>query len=208
VTSNNNNNNPNNNKEEEEEENSRKFSIIYADPPWHYWAGGKHNASKHYPCMKTPDICKLPIQNIAADDCVLFMWATMPMLPDALQVIKAWGFSYSTVAFNWIKQNRKHANLFFGLGNWTRANSEICLLATRGKISRKNNKVPQVIIEPLREHSRKPDITRQRIVELMGDLPRVELFARQKKPGWEVWGNQITSTIHLQQQQQYEGEAN
>jgi site-specific DNA-methyltransferase (adenine-specific) len=176
----------------------QKFSIIYADPPWNYYAGGNRNASRYYNCMSTEEICRLPVCDLAADDCALFLWSTMPCLPDALQVITAWGFKYCTVAFNWFKQNRKKASPFFGLGNWTRANTEICLLATKGHIKRKHNNVPQVIIEPIREHSRKPDITRKRIVELMGDLPRVELFARQHIPGWHVWGNEIASIIALE----------
>ena len=127
---------------------------------------------------------------IANEDCVLFMWATFPMLREALDVIEAWGFSYKTVAFNWVKQNRNGTGIFMGLGNWTRSNSEICLLATKGKPKRISGSVRSIVLSPLQQHSRKPAEIRDRIVELMGDLPRIELFAREAAPGWDVWGNE------------------
>lgn len=112
------------------------------------------------------------------------------MLREALDVIEAWGFSYKTVAFNWVKQNRNGTGIFMGLGNWTRSNSEICLLATKGKPKRISGSVRSVVLSPLQQHSRKPAEIRDRIVELMGDLPRIELFAREAAPGWDVWGNE------------------
>ena len=123
------------------------------------------------------------------------MWATFPMLREALDVIEAWGFSYKTVAFNWVKQNRNGTGIFMGLGNWTRSNSEICLLATKGHPKRQAADIHQFIISPIEAHSKKPDETRDKIVALMGDLPRVELFARQTSPGWDVWGNEVEPTI-------------
>ena len=114
------------------------------------------------------------------------MWATFPMLKEALEVIKAWGFTYKTAAFCWIKQNRNGSGLFMGLGNWTRSNAEICLLATKGKPKR-----VVTAVSPLERHSKKPDEARDKIVELMGDLPRIELFARQTAPGWDAWGNEV-----------------
>lgn len=120
------------------------------------------------------------------------MWATFPMLREALDVIEAWGFSYKTVAFNWVKQNRNGTGIFMGLGNWTRSNSEICLLATKGKPKRISGSVRSIVLSPLQQHSRKPAEIRNRIVELMGDLPRIELFAREAAPGWDVWGNVAT----------------
>lgn len=172
-----------------------KYNIIYADPPWGY----KNNstraaATNHYSTMSLAGICDLPISaaegGIAADDCALFMWATFPMLREAIKVIEAWGFTYKTIAFNWVKQNKSGKGLFWGLGNWTRSNSEICLLAVKGKPKRINAGVHSVIISPVSRHSRKPDEVRERIVELMGDLPRVELFAREAAPGWHTWGNE------------------
>jgi len=180
-----------------------KFNIILADCPWRYanwsmkelaqrgekWA--RRNGRSPYDVMTTEDICKMPVrEDLAAKDCILFCWATYPKLPDALEVIKAWGFTYKTVAFTWVKNNPSGVGFHFGLGFWTRQNPEICLLATRGKPKRIDNRVPNLIIYPRGEHSRKPDEIRERIVRLVGDLPRVELFARQRTPGWSVWGDQ------------------
>ena len=128
---------------------------------------------------------------------MLFMWATFPMLREALDVIEAWGFTYKTVAFNWVKQNRNGTGIFMGLGNWTRSNSEICLLATKGHPKRQAADIHQFIISPIEAHSKKPDETRDKIVALMGDRPRVELFARQTPPGWDVWGNEVEPTAGL-----------
>lgn len=144
-----------------------------------------------YVCMGTEAIRALPVRDIAAQDCILFLWATYPMLPDALSVIEAWGFAYKTVAFTWVKANRSGKGFHFGLGYWTRANPEICLLATRGRPRRLSRAVPNLLVSPLREHSRKPDEARERIVALCGDLPKAELFARQKVPGWSAWGNEV-----------------
>lgn len=112
-------------------------------------------------------------------------------------MIKAWGFEYKTVAFVWVKQNRKGGGIFTGMGHWTRSNAEICLLATRGKPIRFSKSVHQIIMSPVEQHSKKPDIVRHKIVELAGDLPRIELFARQKTPGWDVWGNEVDCDINL-----------
>ncbi len=178
----------------------KKYQIIYADPPWSYQMFCKkeqRTAEEHYTTMSNEDICRLPIKEIADKDCALFLWITFPKLTEALNVIPAWGFKYKTVAFVWLKQNKKSPSLFWGLGKWTRTNAEICVLATRGYPKRISAKVHQVIISHIREHSRKPDEARERIVELMGDLPRIELFARQKVPGWDVWGNEVESDIEL-----------
>lgn len=178
---------------------TKKYNIIYADPPWTYrvWAGKGKTAANHYDLMTVEEICNLPIQNIAADDCVLFLWITPPCLPDAFKVIEAWGFTYKTKAFNWVKRNKKSPSWFWGLGYWTRANSEDCLLATKGRPKRVSRSVHQVVDTPIEQHSKKPDIVRERIVQLCGDLPRIELFARQKTPGWDVWGNEVESDIEL-----------
>lgn len=171
------------------------YQIILADPPWAFsaWSakGMGRSADNHYPTLGLESIKALPVRDLAAKDCVLFLWATFPMLKEAFSVIEAWGFTYKTVAFVWIKQNKKSPSLFWGLGYWTRANAEICLLATRGQPKRQSAGVHQVICAPVEQHSKKPDIVRERIVELMGDLPRVELFARQTVPGWDAWGNEV-----------------
>ena len=174
------------------------YQIIYADPPWRYDQKGLQGAAeKHYSTMSLEDICKLPVGSISAKDSILFLWATFPQLPAALRVISAWGFKYKTVAFLWLKKNRKADSWFFGLGFWTRGNAEVCLVPTRGHTYRQYSKIHQFIISPIEAHSKKPDIVRDKIVELAGDVPRIELFARQTTPGWDVWGNEVTSSITL-----------
>ena len=173
----------------------KKYNVILADPPWSFraWSskGMGRSAEQHYPTMRLEDIKALPVSDLAAGDCVLFLWATFPMLKEALEVIYTWGFTYKTVSFTWVKENRKSPGLFWGLGYWTRANAEVCLLATRGSPKRQSAAVHQVILSPIERHSKKPDAVRERIVALMGDVTRVELFARQETPGWDVWGNEV-----------------
>lgn len=168
----------------------RKYNIIYADPPWKYWEAGNKNQELHYNTMRSEDISDLPIANLADENCVLFMWATYPILEEAFNVIRAWGFTYSTAAFVWVKKNRYADTPFIGLGSWTRANSEICLLATKGSILRLDASISQVVESPIEEHSKKPDIVRDLIERLVGKLPRVELFCRHPAEGWDVWGNE------------------
>lgn len=179
----------------------KKYNVILADPPWayHVWSkkGMGRSAENHYPTMRLEDIKALPVASLAEDDCVLFLWVTFPQLEAAFSVIREWGFSYKTVAFTWVKENRKSPGLFWGLGYWTRANAEICLLATRGSPKRQSASVHQVIVSPVEQHSKKPDEVRERIVSLMGDVPRVELFARQETSGWDVWGNEVESSPGL-----------
>lgn len=177
------------------------FNIIYADPAWSYndkCHSGKRGAGYKYTVTGTKEIAALPVADLAAENCTLFMWATFPMLPDAFHVMAAWGFTYKTAAFVWVKTNKTATDTdFFGMGNWTRANAEVCLLGVRGKPKRINAGVRQVIRRPIMGHSEKPPEVRDRIVELMGDVPRVELFARQVTPGWAVWGNEVESAITL-----------
>ena len=173
----------------------KKYSVILADPPWAYrvWSkkGIGRTAENHYPTMSIEDIRALPVGDLADDNCALFLWVTFPQLHEAFSLIESWGFTYKTAAFVWVKQNRKLPSLFWGLGYWTRANAEVCLLATRGSPKRLSAAVHQVILSPVEQHSKKPDEVRERIVTLMGDVPRVELFARQQSPGWDVWGNEV-----------------
>ena len=179
----------------------RKYQAIYADPPWDYQQCRlSGSAKKHYPTMRIEELCALPVAEIADRDCVLFLWATFPQLPEALRLITAWGFVYKTVAFVWLKQNRKALTWFYGLGFWTRSNAEICLLATKGHPKRQSAGIHQLVISPVERHSKKPDEVREKIVELMGDVPRIELFARQQTPGWDVWGNEVeNSTVLLKE---------
>lgn len=187
----------------------KKYQVIYADPPWRFknwsmselakrgerWA--RANGRSPYDVMDNEDIYRLPIKEIADKDCILFLWATYPKLQEAVQTVKAWGFEYKTVAFTWVKQNKVSSGWHFGLGYWTRGNPEICLLATKGKPKRKSKFVANLTIGHLQGHSKKPDIIRDKIVELVGNLPRIELFARQKTEGWDVWGNEVESDIDL-----------
>lgn len=175
-----------------------KYQIFYADPPWQYQDRNCNGSAEgHYLTMKLDDIKALPVANLADDNAVLLMWATWPLLPEALQVIEAWGFRYKSVGFVWVKKNKSDCGYFFGLGRWTRGNSEVCLLATRGKPKRANNAVSQLCFEPLRRHSEKPAVIRERIVELLGDLPRIELFARRRTPGWHAFGNEVECDVAL-----------
>jgi N6-adenosine-specific RNA methylase IME4 len=173
------------------------YGAIYADPPWHFRVrspkGEGRSATQHYNVMSLDAIKALPVGDLADDDCALFLWAIDSMLPEALSVIAAWGFTYKTVAFSWVKLNAKSPGFFVGMGFWSRANPEQCLLATRDKPKRLHRDVRQLVVAPRREHSRKPDEVRSRIMRLV-DGPYLELFARQRAPGWEAWGNEVTGT--------------
>jgi site-specific DNA-methyltransferase (adenine-specific) len=176
----------------------KKYKIIYADPPWKYDDEGcQGTATNHYSTIDNDSLCNLPIGELADEDCVLFIWGTYPKIPEVLEVIKSWGFKYKSIAFQWIKLNRRGVGKFYGLGRWTRGNTEPCFLATKGKPSRINESVFQIVESPLREHSRKPDVIRNKIIQLMGDLPRIELFARQRFEGWDVWGDEAPKDTQM-----------
>jgi N6-adenosine-specific RNA methylase IME4 len=147
--------------------------------------------------MSIDDIKNLPVKELADKKSVLFMWVTMPKLNECFDVIKEWGFEYKTVGFTWVKLNKNKPTPFMGMGRWTRANAELCLIAKKGKPSRISASVRSIIETPIERHSKKPNEVRDRIVELMGNLPRVELFAREKADGWDSWGNEIESDITL-----------
>lgn len=181
-----------------------KYKIIYADPPWSYncWKGkDSRTADSHYKVMDTDKICSMGVSKICDDkECVLFMWTTAPFFQDAFRVIESWGFVYKTVAFTWVKKNKKSDSLFYGMGHYTRANAEFCLMAIKkGTKAPKviNKSVHSVVISNVEEHSKKPDEVRKRIVELFGNIPRVELFAREKKKGWHVFGNEVDSDVKI-----------
>ena len=179
---------------------SKNYSVIYADPPWYFKnfskKGEGRNAISHYNCMSFEEICDLPVYDLADKNCILFLWVTDPILPSAFEVIKSWGFSYKTVGFYWAKTN-KHVDVnslsekdfFCGLGYWTRANVEQCLLATKGKPKRLARDVRRLLIDRRREHSRKPVEVYNRI-ERLAEGPYLELFARETHEGWDTWGNQ------------------
>ena len=183
-----------------------QYRVVYADPPWRFATysdkGKGRSAEAHYDCLSIDEIKRFPVLQWMAPDAVLLLWATDPLLPRALEVIEAWGFTYKTVGFYWVKLNKgignglsrdwpllAERNFFTGLGFWTRANPEVCLLATRGHPKRSAGDVPKLLIAPRREHSRKPDETYERIERLLPG-PYLELFARRSRPGWDGFGNQ------------------
>jgi len=180
----------------------RHFKIVYADCPWSFrtWSnkGQGKSATQHYNCMSLDDICNLPVNKITQDDSVLFLWVVQSMLPEAMKVLDAWGFTFKTVAFCWIKMPKswrlgdKRIEPRMGLGYHTRSGMEQCWLAIKGNGYKKvSSSVSQVLHSPLRQHSRKPDEFADSIVNLCGDLPRIELFARETRIGWESWGNEV-----------------
>ena len=173
----------------------KKYDIIYADPPWAYHdtlGGNAKMGAMPYPTMTQEELCAMPIYKIAKKDSVLFMWATMPKLQEALDTIKAWGFKYKTCAFCWVKQNPKSGGIYAGLGRWVQGNAELCLLATKGHPHRISKSVKQIVMAPRGRHSAKHAEVRDRIVQLMGeDTERIELFARNYADGWDCWGNEV-----------------
>ena len=185
-----------------------KFNIIYADPPWDFsnrmYSSNKNDhhreISRAYSVMKTKNICNLRVSEIAEQDAALFMWTTDAHIPDAIKVMKAWGFKYKTVVFIWLKKERSGKQVCY-MGQWTMKNAELCLLGIRGKMQQhlKSRKVRQ-LVEAARDrskHSKKPEEVRHRIEIMFGNMPRIELFARYKVDGWESWGDEVESDIDL-----------
>ena len=172
----------------------KKYQIIYADPPWTYRdkaLAGNRGACCKYKVQDAKWLNNLPVNEISYNNCALFLWVTMPILNECFDLITEWGFKYKTCAFTWVKKNKKLDSWFWGMGSWTRANAELCLLATKGNPKRIDAGVHSIIATPIGEHSAKPSETRDRIIKLLGDLPRIELFARTQTPGWDVWGNEV-----------------
>lgn len=182
--------------------------MIYADPAWRFTtrsakgANRPGSAGSHYPTMSLAEIKAQPVADVCAPDCHLFLWVTGPHLDQGFEVLKAWGFKYSTVAFVWVKLLRRFADaapLFYdvardfhvGQGYTTRSNVEYVLLGRRGKPRRMGKGIRQLIVSPLREHSRKPDEIRTRVAAYAGDVPKLEMNARQAWPGWDQWGNEV-----------------
>lgn len=176
---------------------NKKYSIIYADPPWKYNSRANHKttfrggAEGHYPLMSMDEIKALRVGDLGEKNSALFLWATLPYINEQIKLFDHWGYRYRTVAFAWIKTNKNNGFPFFGVGHYTRSNLEVCLLGIRGQLTAQTHKISQVIVAPRREHSRKPDEVRDKIVELFGDLPRIELFARGSTSGWDTWGDEV-----------------
>jgi N6-adenosine-specific RNA methylase IME4 len=185
----------------------KKYNVLYLDPPWCFETFSKKGKEKksaelHYPCLTLDTIKQLPFRKMAEDNCAMFLWVTSPMLRQGLECLDSWGFTYKTIAFNWFKKNKIADSWFWGLGYWTRQNTELCLLATLGKPTRVSKGVHQIvesfdyldtesIVSKLEGHSKKPDVVRERIVDLCGDVSRAEVFARQTCFGWDSYGDEI-----------------
>lgn len=190
----------------------RHFGAILADPPWHFKArtaiqsqnpSSRRDVERHYSTLSLAELKALPVRDLAAPHCHLFMWTTGPHFPQALELMAAWGFKWSTVAFTWVKLKRSidsrqlrvlptlDSDLHVGLGLTTRKNAEFCLLGRLAKSKRKAKDVREIILSPVREHSRKPDEARDRI-ERYCDGPYLEMFARSTRPGWTAWGNETS----------------
>lgn len=178
----------------------KKYNIIYADPPWKYKdkmkMHGKHGdirgAESFYRTMNLEDIKNLGdiIKKFSETNCILFIWFTMPFLNKIDEILESWGFSYKTCGFNWVKIT-KNGKIHIGMGHYTRGNGELCIIGTKGKVKIQNHTISQIMISQVRKHSQKPDEIRQKIVDLCGDLPRIELFAREEVEGWDCWGNEV-----------------
>jgi len=188
----------------------KKYRCVKADPPWNHvtWTDkGKEGRPQHYSRMSIDDICAMPVVDICHDDCWLFLWTTSPHLEQAFRVMHAWGFTYSSMGFVWIKVNKTPAayvktakgvvvpaytsqDLFTGQGYTTRKNAEFCLLGRRGKPKRLSKSIHEVIVAQRREHSRKPDEAYDRVKKYCAG-PRIELFSRENRAGFDVWGNEV-----------------
>lgn len=174
----------------------KKYQIIYADPPWQYndkmkmqgMHGMIRGAESFYQTMNIDDIKKIPVNDISDENAILFMWTTMPLLNMAFDVITAWGFKYKTCGFCWVKRT-KTGKIHLGMGHYTRGNAELCLIGIKGKKPKFHSRsISQIVESEIRKHSQKPNEIRNKIVELCGDIPRIELFARDSVAGWDCWG--------------------
>lgn len=179
-------------------ETQNKYQVIYADPPWEYKesGGGKRGtAGLPYETMSTDEICSLPISDISTNESILYLWATDPKLPEAIRVLESWGYTYKGIAYTWVKLNKKTPSVFWGMGNYSRKNAEFVLLGVKKNTVKTIKPLVrnshQIIMESIQDHSKKPDKARNEIVRVCGDIPRIELFARQTAEGWDCWGNQV-----------------
>ena len=185
----------------------KKYKIIYADPPWHYGSKSAVNnstgseikpLSEHYGTMSLKDLKKLPIKSMLDDDAACFVWVTDSHLDEAIELFKAWGFKYKTIAFNWIKTTSK-GNYCKNVAPWTMKSSEVCLFGTKGAMTKYKiaNNIESLVISERSKHSQKPEEVRLRIERLFGDLPRLEMFARTATEGWDVFGNEAPNSIDI-----------
>ena len=171
-----------------------KYNVILLDCPWRYLdkaGAGERGVDYKYSTMSMNDLRHMRVRALAAENCAMFMWATSPLLPDAIDLMRSYGFQYKTIAFTWIKTNKKSGTLFWGMGHSSRANGEFVLLGMKGKVPRVSAGVHSVVMAPVGKHSAKPDLVRDRIVDLYGDVPRLELFARSRCEGWDQTGLEL-----------------
>lgn len=182
-----------------------KYDVILADPPWSYYSWDENTgpqgrtAAKHYNVMSVEEIAALPVADLAAENCALFLWAVWPDIFRAREIIRAWGFTYRTIAWVWAKLNPSSLGFHYGLGYYTRANTEPCLLAVKGSMPPAVKDVQALIVSPVREHSRKPDEQYGKIDRLYPDARKIELFARKSWEGWDVWGNEVDGDVELKE---------
>lgn len=183
----------------------KKYNIILADPPWPYNESGSNAKvkDKHYKMMQLEEICALPVKQIQGNPCILFLWVTAPRLPMAFTVMESWGFVYHSLGFDWMKVS-KNGSPAWGAGYYTRQNNEFCLIGVQkdkgSRIKTLSHSIQVPVIEERREHSRKPDCVRESILKICGDLPRIELFAREEKEGWDVWGDETQKFTKKQEE--------
>ncbi|PHR55952.1 MAG: DNA methyltransferase [Robiginitomaculum sp.] len=187
------------NEREVDKNKTKKYKIIYCDPPWQYndKSLNRGGAERHYKTTANNELCNIDVQSVCDDDCIIFMWATFPKIKEALELMGLWGFEYKTNAFTWVKKNKIKDSWFCGMGRWTRSNAEICLLGVKGKPKRIGIGVHSVIDAKIMKHSTKPQEARDKILELMGDLPRLEMFARDSADGWDVFGDEAPNSITI-----------
>jgi len=178
----------------------KKYNIIYADPPWQFSSpkfrnrgrGFGNRVEDRYSTLSHTELSALPLESISKKDCILFMWVVDSHLEKALEVMKNWGFRYSTIGFMRVKKTNKN-NYCYNYGTYTLKSTEICLIGIKGKLKniKKSNNVKSLVFAERTIHSKKPEDVRKRIEDLCLDLPRIELFARQKTSGWDAWGDEV-----------------
>ena len=184
---------------------NKKYNIIYADPAWSYNSrihqenrGFTHTINDHYDTMTQDEICNLPIHKISEQDCILFLWVTESHLPKGIEVIEKWGFTYKTVGFVWVK-HYKSGKYCYNFSPYTLKSTELCLIGMKGKLNniKVKNDIKGLVFAERTHHSKKPEEVRNRITEMCGNKPRIELFARKKVDGWDSWGNEVEEETQM-----------
>lgn len=193
----------------------KKYKIILADPPWKFGSKAYQDNNRdmlvlektQYETLSVDELKKLNVKEISDEDCICFMWVTDSHLKEGIEVLESWGFKYKTIGFNWIKKY-KSGSFCVNFAPWTLKSWEICLIGIKGIMGKYKitNNIQGLVIEERISHSKKPEEVRKRIESLFGNIPRIELFARQRKEGWDVWGNEVNSDIELKNEDKLKGE--